>query len=232
MKNDGGVKGIVFSLVLSLIKGLGAKAIGIVIKGLLFGFMFSLVLTPLIFSWGDFDGWRFLFSVVFFFAGIAGVVAYYVLHRSPEIIDPSIDQTIEDNYEYLQSKVGVVSDKTDPEKLFGSSKEFILSKFGFLKPFLTGVTYEEFSKYANKAVQIGSTFSGKIDSSYSYLTKLESSKDDPKAYLVNFLSPLKHLYRIPINGIKDKVKLALILVPLLCLAIRIWQNFDLVKSWF
>ncbi|MCQ2217820.1 MAG: hypothetical protein MJZ33_04955 [Paludibacteraceae bacterium] len=225
MKIEGGVKGIVFSLVFSLIKGLGAKAIGIIAKGLILGLLYSLVLTPLIFAWGEFDKWRFIFSIVFFFAGIAGVVAYYVLHKAPEIIDPSIDHTIADNYEYIQSKVGFISEKTEPEKLFGTSKDFILNKFGFLSPFLSGVTYEEFSKFANVAAQIGSNFSGAVNSSYSYLSKLEESKDDPKAYLVNFLSPLKKLYRIPINGIKDKIKLALILVPLLCLGIRAWENW-------
>lgn len=225
MKIEGGVKGIVFSLVFSLIKGLGAKAIGIIAKGLILGLLYSLVLTPFIFAWGEFDKWRFIFSIVFFFAGIAGVVAYYVLHKAPEIIDPSIDHTIADNYEYIQSKVGFISEKTEPEKLFGTSKDFILNKFGFLSPFLSGVTYEEFSKFANVAAQIGSNFSGAVNSSYSYLSKLEESKDDPKAYLVNFLSPLKKLYRIPINGIKDKIKLALILVPLLCLGIRAWENW-------
>ncbi len=227
-----GAKGIVFSLVLSLIKGLGAKAIGIVVKGLIMGLALALVLTPAIFSWGEFSKWRFIFSIVFFFAAIAGVVAYYVLHKAPEIIDPSIDHTIATNYDYIQSKVGVISDKVEPEKLFGSSKEFILDKFRFLSPFLSGVTYEDFSKVANTAAQIGSNFSGAVNSSYSYLSKLENSKNDPQAYLVNFLSPLKSLYRIPLNGLKDKIKLALILVPLLCLGIRIWQNLDLVKSWF
>ena len=48
MKTTDGVKGIVFSLVFSLIKGLGAKAIGIIVKGLILGVIFSLVLTPLI----------------------------------------------------------------------------------------------------------------------------------------------------------------------------------------
>ncbi|MCQ2189870.1 MAG: hypothetical protein MJZ00_08200 [Paludibacteraceae bacterium] len=232
MKVEGGVKGIVFSLVLSLIKGVGAKAIGIIVKGIISGVLISLLVTYVVFSWGDFDKWRFLFSIVFFIAVIAGVVAYNILHKAPEIIDPSIDNTIASNYDYIQSKVGVISDKADPEKLFSSSKEFILNKFGFLSPFLSGVTYEEFSKYANTAAKIGSNFSGAVNSSYSYLSDLENSKNDPKAYLVNFLSPLKKLYRIPIDGIKDKIKLALILVPLLCLATRIWLNFDLVKSWF
>lgn len=232
MKIDDGTKGIAFSLVISLIKGFGAKGIGIIVKGLLLGLFVALILTPAVFSWGEFTYLRFIFSIVFFFAAIAGVVAYYVLNRAPEIIDPSIDQTIVENHEYIQSKVGVISEKTDPEKLFSSSKEFILNKFGFLSPLLSGVSYEQFSKLANTAAQVGSNFSGAVNSSYSYFTSLQSSKDDPKAYLVNFLSPLKKLYRIPIDGLKGKIRLALILVPLLCLGIRIWLNFDLVKSWF
>ena len=232
MKTTDGVKGIVFSLVFSLIKGLGAKAIGIIVKGLILGVIFSLVLTPLIFSWGEFDKWRFLISVVFFLAGIAGVGAYYVLHKAPEIIDPSIDHTIATNYEFIQSKVGVISDKADPEKLFSSSKDFILGKFKFLSIFLSGITYEEFSKYAGTAAQIGSHFSGAVNTSYSYLNALEQTKNDPQAYLVTFLSPLKKLYRIPIDGLKGKIRLALILVPILCLGARIYMNLDLVKSWF
>ena len=207
MKTTDGVKGIVFSLVFSLIKGLGAKAIGIIVKGLILGVIFSLVLTPLIFSWGEFNKWRFLISVVFFLAGIAGVGAYYVLHKAPEIIDPSIDHTIASNYDYLQSKVGGISEKVDPSTLFNSSKAFILSKLGFLSPFLSGLTYEQFSKYANTAAQLGSNVSGKVNSTYSYLNKLQDSKDDPEAYLVNFLSPIKALYRIPINDLKGKVKM-------------------------
>ncbi|MBO4332948.1 MAG: hypothetical protein IKP81_11445 [Paludibacteraceae bacterium] len=232
MNIEGGAKGVVFSLVMSLIKGLGAKAIGIIVKGLILGVVFALVLTPLIFSWGEFSKLRFLISVVFFFAAIAGVVVVYVLHRAPEIIDPSIDHTIASNYDYLQSKVGGISEKVDPSTLFNSSKAFILSKLGFLSPFLSGLTYEQFSKYANTAAQLGSNVSGKVNSTYSYLNKLQDSKDDPEAYLVNFLSPIKALYRIPINDLKGKVKLALILVPILCLGIRIWMNADLVKSFF
>ncbi|MBR6043619.1 MAG: hypothetical protein IKP37_13425 [Paludibacteraceae bacterium] len=106
MNIEGGAKGVVFSLVMSLIKGLGAKAIGVIVKGLILGVVFALVLTPLIFSWGEFSKLRFLISVVFFFAAIAGVVVVYVLHRTPEIIDPSIDHTIASNNDYLQSKVG------------------------------------------------------------------------------------------------------------------------------
>ena len=232
MKTLGGVVSIVFSLVSSLIKGFGAKAIGIIVKGLILGLVFSLVLTPLIFAWGEFDKWRFLISVIFFIAVIAGIVAYYVLHRAPEIIDPSIDHTIASNYEFIQSKVGIISDKADPEKLFGSSKDFILNKFGFLSPFLSGVTYEKFAKYAGTAAEIGSNFSGAVNSSYSYLNALSQTKNDPQAYLINFLSPLKKLYRIPIDDVKGKIKLALILVPVLCLGVRIYLNFDLVKSWF
>lgn len=67
MNIEGGAKGVVFSLVMSLIKGLGAKAIGIIVKGLILGVVFALVLTPLIFSWGEFSKLRFLISVVFFF---------------------------------------------------------------------------------------------------------------------------------------------------------------------
>lgn len=233
MKTKGGVISIVFSLVLSLIKGLGAKAIGIIVKGLLMGLAFSLVLTPLIFSWGEFSKLRLLVSVVFFLAGIAGMVVFYVLHKAPEIIDPSIDHAIASNYEYIQSKVGPISDKADPEKLFSSSKEFILGKFKFLSLFLSGVTYEDFSKYAGTAAQIGGVFSGAVNTSYSYINALANSdKGDPQSYLITFLSPLKILYRIPINGLKDKIKLALILVPILCLGVRIYMNFDLVKSWF
>ena len=228
MKIEGGILGVVFSLVTSLIKGLGAKAVGIIVKGLILGVVFALVLTPLIFSWGEFSKLRFLISVVFFFAAIAGVVVVYVLHRAPEIIDPSIDHTIASNYDYLQSKVGGISEKVDPSTLFNSSKAFILSKLGFLSPFLSGLTYEQFSKYANTAAQLGSNVSGKVNSTYSYLNKLQDSKDDPKAYLINFLSPIKSLYRIPINDIKGKIRLALILVPVVCLGFRIWQNYDIV----
>lgn len=232
MKIEGGILGVIFSLVSSLIKGLGAKAIGIIVKGLIMGVVFALVLTPLIFSWGEFSKLRFLVSVVFFFAAIAGIVAYYVLHRAPEIIDPSIDHTIASNYDYIQSKVGGISEKVDPSTLFSSSKDFILSKLKFLSPFLSGLTYEQFSKYANTAAQLGSNVSGAVNNTYSYVNKLQNSKDDPEAYLINFLSPIKSLYRIPINDLKGKTKLALILIPILCLGIRIWMNFDLVKSFF
>ncbi len=232
MKTLGGVISIVFSLVTSLIKGFGAKAMGIIVKGLIMGLAFSLILTPLIFSWGEFNKWRFLFSIVFFLAAVAGIVVYYVLHKAPEIIDPSIDHTIATNYEFIQSKVGLVSDKADPEKLFNSSKDFILNKFKFLSVFLSGVTYGDFTKYADMAAQVGSNFSGAVNSSYSYLNELGQTKDDPQAYLVTFLSPLKKLYRIPIDDIKGKIKLGLILVPILCLGVRIYLNFDLVKSWF
>ena len=232
MKTLGGVIGIILSLVTSLIKGFGAKAMGIIVKGLIMGVVFSLVLTPLIFAWGEFSKLRFLISVVFFLAAIAGIVAYYVLHKAPEIIDPSIDTAIANNYEFIQSKVGVISDKADPERLFTSSKDFILNKFGFLSVFLSGVTYENFSKYAGMAAQIGGNFSGAVNSSYSYLNALGQNKNDEQAYLITFLSPLKKLYRIPLDDIKGKIKLGLILVPLLCLGIRIWCNFDLVQSWF
>lgn len=232
MKIEGGILGVIFSLITSLIKGLGAKAVGIIVKGLIFGVVFALVLTPLIFAWGEFSKLRFLISVVFFFAAIAGIVAYYVLHKAPEIIDPSIDHTIASNYDYLQSKVGGITEKADPSALFSSSKNFILSKLKFLSPFLSGLTYEQFSKYANTAAQMGSNVSGAVNSTYSYLNKLQDSKDNPETYLINFLSPIKSLYRIPINDIKGKIRLALILVPIVCLGIRIWQNFDYVKSLF
>ncbi|MBO7608476.1 MAG: hypothetical protein J6T28_12810 [Paludibacteraceae bacterium] len=233
MSTKGGVISIVFSLIMSLIKGFGAKAIGIIVKGLVLGVLFSLVLTPLIFYWGEFSKLRLLISVVFFLAGIAGIVALYVLRRAPEIIDPSIDQAIASNYDFIQSKVGVISDKADPEKLFNSSKEFILGKFKILSLFLSGVTYEEFSKYAGTAAQIGGMFSGAVNTSYSYVSALANSdRSDQQTYLMTFLSPLKKLYRIPIDGLKSKIKLALILVPVLCLGIRIYMNFDLVKSWF
>lgn len=232
MKIAGGVIGVVFSLVKSLIKGLGAKAIGIIIKGLFMGVVLALVLTLLIFSWGEFSKLRLLISVVFFFAAIAGVVVCYVLHRAPEIIDPSIDHTIASNYDYIQRKVGGISEKVDPSVLFSSSKEFILSKLGFLSPFLSGLTYEQFSKFANTAAQLGSNVSYAVNSTCSYFSNLQNSKDDPKAYLINFLSPIKLLYKIPINDLKGKIKLALILVPILCLGIRIWMNADLVKRFF
>ncbi|MBR4814045.1 MAG: hypothetical protein IKZ67_01125, partial [Paludibacteraceae bacterium] len=75
--------------------------------------------------------------------------------------------------------------------------------------------------------------SGAVNTSYSYVSALANSdKSDQQTYLMTFLSPLKKLYRIPIDGLKSKIKLALILVPVLCLGIRIYMNFDLVKSWF
>ena len=232
MKILGGIMGIVFSLVTSLIKGLGAKAIGIIVKGLIMGVVFALVLTPLIFSWGEFSKLRFFISVVFFLAAIAGVVSYYVLHKAPEIIDPSIDHAIASNYDFIQSKVGGISEKADPSMLFTSSKDFILGKLRFLSPFLSGLTYEQFSKFANTAAQLGSNVSGAVNGTYSYLNRLQNSKDDPEAYLINFLSPIKSLYRIPINDVKGKIRLALILVPLLCLGLRVWLNFDFVMSLF
>lgn len=232
MKIVGGITGVVFSLVKSLIKGLGAKAIGIIVKGLVIGVVIAVVLTALVFSWGEFSKLRLLISVVFFLAATTGVAVCYVLHRAPEIIDPSIDHTIASNYDYIQSKVGGISEKADPVTLFNSSKEFILSKLGFLSPFLSGLTYEQFSKYANKAAQLGSNVSGAVNNTYSYLTNLQNSKNDPETYLINFLSPIKSLYKIPINDVKGKIKLALILVPILCLGIRIWLNADLVKSFF
>ena len=231
MKIAGGALGVVFSLVTSLIKGLGAKAIGIIIKGLFIGVVIALVLTPLVFSWGEFSKLRLLISIVFFLAATAGVAAYYVLHRAPEIIDPSIDHTIASNYDYIQSKVGGISEKVDPPVLFNSSKEFILGKLRFLSPFLSGLTYEQFSKYANKAAQLGSNVSGAVNNTYSYFSSLQDSKNDPEAYLINFLSPIKLLYRIPINDVKGKIRLALIIVPILCLGVRIWMNADLVKGF-
>lgn len=231
MKQDG-AKGVVLTLIRSIIKGLGEKALGIIAKGIAFGVLISLVLTPIIFSWGEFSKWRFLISIVFFFAALAGVFAYYILHKAPEILDPSIDHAIATNYEYIQSKVGGISSKVDPEKLFTSSKEFLLSKLKFLSPLLSGVTYEVFSKYANTAAQIGGNFSGAVNGSYNYFCNLKNSQEDPQAYLINFLSPLKLIYRLPLNGIKDKIKLALIIVSVLCLGLRIWLNFDLIKTWF
>lgn len=193
---------------------LGASAVFSILRGVLVGFAMSLVLTLILFYWGEtILGMKYVIGCVFFLASGVMLSLWQVLKRLLTLVDKKVDNAVESLSDKAGELMGNKEEILNPEIQFIKVRDLLSDKCPAISPLLSAVDY-------NQAVALASKSSLVSKASLFVNSKVENISSVPQS-LIKMVENLKLVYQVPVLAVIRKAVLSVAIVGIVVLVVRL-----------
>ena len=195
-------------------KSLGASALFSILRGVLEGFAMSLVLTLILFYWGETVlGLKYIIGCVFFLASGVMLSLWRVLKGLLTLVDKKVDNAVDGLSDKASELMDDKVEMLNPETQFIKVRNIVSDKCPALSPLLSAVDYNQIMALASKSSRVS-----KVSSFMS--SKVETISRAPQT-LKKTVETLKLVYQAPVIAVIRKAVLSITIVSIVVLVVRL-----------
>ncbi|MCQ2216252.1 MAG: hypothetical protein MJZ31_10090 [Bacteroidales bacterium] len=195
-------------------KSLGASALFSILRGVLEGFAMSLVLTLILFYWGETVlGLKYIIGCVFFLASGVMLSLWRVLKGLLTLVDKKVDNAVDGLSDKASELMGDKVEMLNPETQFIKVRNLVSDKCPAISPLLSAVDYNQIIALASK--------SSRVSKASSFVSsKVETISRAPQT-LKKMVETLKLVYQAPVLAVIRKAVLSITIVSIVVLVVRL-----------
>lgn len=195
-------------------KSLGASALCSILLGVLEGFAMSLVLTLILFYWGETVlGLKYIIGCVFFLASGVMLSLWRVLKGLLTLVDKKVDNAVDGLSDKASELMDDKVEMLNPETQFIKVRNIVSDKCPAISPLLSAVDYNQIMALASKSSRVS-----KVSSFMS--SKVETISRAPQT-LKKTVETLKLVYQAPVLSVIRKAVLSITIVSIVVLVVRL-----------
>lgn len=196
------------------VKSLGFSAVSCIIKGLIAGFLISLVLTLLLFYWGEtVFGLKYIIGFIFFVAVGVLLSVYRILKEELNLLNGTVDNVAKGVTDKADALLGSSQEVMNPEAQFEKAKGYILEKCPAVTPLIEKVNYEHVQMLAAKSSKISSVSKLMNDN-------IEKVNGAP-SLIKSSIDSIKLVWTLPVGVFMKKVMVIVVSANVLVLIVRL-----------
>ena len=136
-------------------KSLGASALCSILLGVLEGFAMSLVLTLILFYWGETVlGLKYIIGCVFFLASGVMLSLWRVLKGLLTLVDKKVDNAVDGLSDKASELMDDKVEMLNPETQFIKVRNIVSDKCPAISPLLSAVDYNQIMALASKSSRV------------------------------------------------------------------------------
>lgn len=195
-------------------KSLGASALFSILRGVLEGCAMSLVLTLILFYWGETVlGLKYIIGCVFFLASGVMLSLWRVLKGLLTLVDKKVDNAVDGLSDKASELMDDKVEMLNPETQFIKVRNIVSDKCPAISPLLSAVDYNQIIALASKSSRVS-----KVSSFVS--SKVETISRAPQT-LKKTVETLKLVYQAPVLSVIRKAVLSITIVSIVVLVVRL-----------
>ena len=195
-------------------KSLGASALFSILRGVLEGFAMSLVLTLILFYWGETVlGLKYIIGCVFFLASGVMLSLWRVLKGLLTLVDKKVDNAVDGLSDKASELMDDKVEMLNPETQFIKVRNIVSDKCPAISPLLSAVDYNQIMALASKSSRVS-----KVSSFMS--SKVETISRAPQT-LKKTVETLKLVYQAPVIAVIRKAVISITIVSIVVLVVRL-----------
>lgn len=195
-------------------KSLGASALFSILRGVLEGCAMSLVLTLILFYWGETVlGLKYIIGCVFFLASGVMLSLWRVLKGLLTLVDKKVDNAVDGLSDKASELMDDKVEMLNPETQFIKVRNIVSDKWPAISPLLSAVDYNQIIALASKSSRVS-----KVSSFMS--SKVETISRAPQT-LKKTVETLKLVYQAPVLAVIRKAVLSITIVSIVVLVVRL-----------
>lgn len=195
-------------------KSLGASALFSILRGVLEGCAMSLVLTLILFYWGETVlGLKYIIGCVFFLASGVMLSLWRVLKGLLTLVDKKVDNAVDGLSDKASELMDDKVEMLNPETQFIKVRNIVSDKCPAISPLLSAVDYNQIMALASK--------SSRVSKANSFVSsKVETISRAPQT-LKKTVETLKLVYQAPVIAVIRKAVLSITIVSIVVLVVRL-----------
>lgn len=195
-------------------KSLGASALFSILLGVLEGCAMSLVLTLILFYWGETVlGLKYIIGCVFFLASGVMLSLWRVLKGLLTLVDKKVDNAVDGLSDKASELMDDKVEMLNPETQFIKVRNIVSDKCPAISPLLSAVDYNQIMALASK--------SSRVSKASSFMSsKVETISRAPQT-LKKTVETLKLVYQAPVLAVIRKAVLSITIVSIVVLVVRL-----------
>ena len=195
-------------------KSLGASALFSILRGVLEGCAMSLLLTLILFYWGETVlGLKYIIGCVFFLASGVMLSLWRVLKGLLTLVDKKVDNAVDGLSDKASELMDDKVEMLNPETQFIKVRNIVSDKCPAISPLLSAVDYNQMMALASKSSRVS-----KVSSFMS--SKAETISRAPQT-LKKTVETLKLVYQAPVIAVIRKAVLSITIVSIVVLVVRL-----------
>ena len=195
-------------------KSLGASALFSILRGVLEGCAMSLLLTLILFYWGETVlGLKYIIGCVFFLASGVMLSLWRVLKGLLTLVDKKVDNAVDGLSDKASELMDDKVEMLNPETQFIKVRNIVSDKCPAISPLLSAVDYNQIMALASKSSRVS-----KVSSFMS--SKVETVSRAPQT-LKKTVETLKLVYQAPVLAVIRKAVLSITIVSIVVLVVRL-----------
>lgn len=195
-------------------KSLGASALFSILRGVLEGCAMSLLLTLILFYWGETVlGLKYIIGCVFFLASGVMLSLWRVLKGLLTLVDKKVDNAVDGLSDKASELMDDKVEMLNPETQFIKVRNIVSAKCPAISPLLSAVDYNQIMALASKSSRVS-----KVSSFMS--SKVEAISRAPQT-LKKTVETLKLVYQAPVIAVIRKAVLSISIVSIVVLVVRL-----------
>lgn len=195
-------------------KSLGGSAIVCIIKGIVGGLITSLVLTLLLFYWGETVlGLKYIFGFLFFVASGVMISIYTCLKGLLKLVDGAVDSAVSTTTNAVMGLMGDKADLLNPEIQFDRVKTLVSDRCPAVAPLLGMVNYSQLMSLAKKSKY--------FKTANAFVSDKVGKVQDTSMQLMSMTNALKLVWHVPVGSFMNKIFVAVAVTSIVILAVRL-----------